>query len=158
MGCDMMRGYDLGSVAADDVRHLKRNIVEPLVKRVAELEEAFCGFCQMLDSDLGAPAMHPQLREWFDKHKQHPGCNYGSRLKGAFGECGARVMNSEAFISQLGKVTQVGFETDSLKLSLGFSSLADGFAVYTAINDLLAQQGNRKALGSVCQKPPDGEQ
>lgn len=55
--------------------------VRRLEERVAELEQALCGLCQMMcpSPDGKPPALsawpvHPQLETWFNKHRRKPGC------------------------------------------------------------------------------------
>ncbi len=67
-------------------------------RRIAELEEAMCGLCQMLESayekenpptvdpspkkwyekpDVKPSNLHPQLKAWYEKHRKQPGCEAG---------------------------------------------------------------------------------
>lgn len=63
MPCNMMEGATSGDFALSETNDLR--------KRVAALEEALCGLCQMMDEIQ----MHPQLRHWFQDHKRKPGCS-----------------------------------------------------------------------------------
>ncbi len=79
MPCNMHDGANRGDFAKITANNAKRD-VEALTLRVAELEQALCGLCQMFDSighPSALPAMHPQLRQWFEKHKRRPGCEAG---------------------------------------------------------------------------------
>jgi hypothetical protein len=76
MGCNMYEGVTSGDFAASDARDAK-NQVRLLNERVAELEQALCGLCQMLRRDGLPPELadlHPQLEAWFEAHRQKPGC------------------------------------------------------------------------------------
>jgi len=47
-------------------------------KRLFELEEALCGFCQSIPDEK---FMHPQLKDWFERHKKRKGCSlYKSKI------------------------------------------------------------------------------
>lgn len=67
MPCDMGMGSDRSDYTA-------RRVADEALTRVAKLEEAMCGLCQMIeDGKLGF--WQPQLSKWFDEHKEKPGCS-----------------------------------------------------------------------------------
>lgn len=76
MGCSSSEG--MGDAYREDPearQHAKR-----IEMRVAELEQALCGLCQMMEAANRAGdsvEIHPQLQAWFDKHRSKPGCVSG---------------------------------------------------------------------------------
>jgi hypothetical protein len=79
MPCDMMSGATSGDFAWGAAQDAQRDI-RALTQRVAELEQALCGLCQMLERDGLPPELtskHPQLQQWFERHKKRPGCEAG---------------------------------------------------------------------------------
>lgn len=70
MPCNMYDGVTSGDVAAAGADNKAREALQ----RIAELEQALCGLCQMIATDAEEIPMHPQLKSWFDKHQQKPGC------------------------------------------------------------------------------------
>lgn len=71
MPCNMMDGC----APPSGMDHQERKAFESLTQRIAELEQALCGLCQMIDTDADEIPMHPQLQAWFEKHKAKPGCD-----------------------------------------------------------------------------------
>jgi hypothetical protein len=79
MTCDMMRGYEPPS----GMTPTEARDSQLMVQRVAELEQALCGLCQMMERpawDKLMP-MHPELQTWWDKHRVQPGCPEFEKLK-----------------------------------------------------------------------------
>ena len=73
---DMYGGATSGDFAKESANQA-RGELQVLTQRVAELEEALCGLCQMLQRrhvPYPLANTHPQLQKWFEQHKVKPGC------------------------------------------------------------------------------------
>lgn len=79
MPCNMYDGATSGDFAQSTADQAQAD-VRALTRRVAELEQAMCGLCQMLERAGLQPELadkHPQLQAWFDAHRRVPGCQAG---------------------------------------------------------------------------------
>jgi hypothetical protein len=81
MPCNIMSGWTpTPDYAAERMAREADLKIGELTRRVAELEQALCGLCQMLERAGLQPELtdkHPQLQAWFDAHKARPGCEAG---------------------------------------------------------------------------------
>lgn len=116
MPCNMMQGAagDMAHAAAQDAN-----------RRVAQLEEALCGLCQML-SETKDPKLkkklHPQLQSWFDAHKQKPGCQAGKRMRGVTWHAGAKMWLAR--ITHGGKNIELGYFKSEMEAGMAYDAAA----------------------------------